>query len=145
MNTLVTDRRLRHRVGHLEEVLHRLVHLAEIKQEHEQRTGRHLVRHHEIHAIPQHEACSDRDDHFDYGGEFRFQAARPERHLDALETLPGETFFFVVFTREGLAHADRPQHFSNDRNYFAFFFAQRTRRLLDAMCVGVDDDKEEWG
>ena len=67
-DALEADRRLRQRVGHLREVLHRLVHLAQIEDEDEQGAGGQTAVEHEPDAEPEHEARADRDDDVDQRG-----------------------------------------------------------------------------
>src|SRR5262245_39673804 len=71
-DAFVTDLRLRNRVGHLREVAHRLVHLAEIEKKDQQGARRDRSGEYEPHAVPEYETSPSRHDDFNDRCQFCF-------------------------------------------------------------------------
>src|SRR5262249_16036909 len=69
LDPLIPDSRLGARVGHLRKVPHRLIHLAQIQQKHDQYPGTQLPRQREPPTVAEHEASSDGHDDFHEGGQ----------------------------------------------------------------------------
>ena len=141
LDALEADRRLGDRVGHLREVLHRLVGLAEIEDEDDQLAGAEAAAEHQARAVAEHQAGADRDEHVDHRRQPRLHAARAQAGGDVLPALPVEPLILVVFARERLHHLDRGQLLRDARHQLAFALLHQPRRLLDPL--GVDVDEQE--
>ena len=142
---LEADRSLRDRVGHLRQVAHRLVHLAEVEKEDEQRAGGHLACKHQARAVPQHQAGACGGDDFDDGRQASFHGASPQRRSDAFQALLLEASDLEIFAGKCLDDADRGERFLHHRDHVAFFLAHLARRPFDAAREAVDDQEEQRG
>ena len=141
-DALVADRRLGDGVGHLREVAHGLVHLAQVPDEEDERAGGELPGQGQPRAVPQHQARADRDDHPDHRRQLGLDTPRLEAGFDVGQALGVESLLFVVLPRKGLDDPDRRQHFLDDRQQVAFLLAHRARGLLDPPRVAVDHQEE---
>ena len=129
LDALVADRGLRIGVRHLRKLLHGLVHLAQIEDEDDQRTGRKRPVQHHARSEPQHHRGADRDDDVDDRRELGLQAPGPQRDLDAFQALFLKTPLFVILARERLHHANGREHFLDHRNDLAFLLSNLRARL----------------
>ena len=105
-DALEADRGLGQRVRHLREVLHRLVHLAQVEDEDEQGPGGQTAVEHEPDAVPEHETGADRDDDVDQRGQPRLDTACAQAERDTLLTLLIQALLLEVLPRERLDDAD---------------------------------------
>ena len=142
LDALVANRGLRHRVGQLREIAHRLVHLAQIQHEDDQDARAHPAREGEPRAVAEHQAGAERDDDFDDGSEPGFGAASGEARLDLLAALRAEPPVFVVLARIGLHDMNRREDLGHVRQQLALLLSYGARGLLDAPRVDVHDQEE---
>ena len=145
LDALVSDQRFRIGIGHLGEFLHRLVHLPQIQDEDDQRTGRQRSAQHQAGAEPQNQASAHGDDDVHQGRELGLQATRAQPDFHALKTLFFQAPALIVLPRERLDHTDRRQHFFDDRNNLALFLANFSGSLLDTARVAVNHQEEDRG
>ena len=139
---LEADARLRHRVAHLRQVAHRLVHLPEVEQEDDQRPGGQLAGQDQPRAVPQHQAGAGGHDDLDGRREQHLEVAGPQRGLDVLEALALEPLLLVVFAREGLDHANRGEDLRHHRHQLAFLLPDVARGALDAPREGIHHQEQ---
>ena len=136
-------RRLGVGIGHLRKLLHRLVHLSQIQDEHNQRTCREATVQNHARAEPEHHAGAAGHDHFHDRRKLRLQAARAQRDADAFHALYFVAPLLIVLPCEGPHHAHRRKHLVDDRHHLAFFFAHRARGFLDLARVGEDHPEQQ--
>ncbi len=144
-DALVADQRLRDRVGHLRQVFHRLVHLAEVQHKDHEHAGADLAAQGEAGAVPEHEAGADGDDDIDHRRQPCLHAAGLERGVHTRQAVGLEPVLFVVFTGKGLHHADGTQDLGYAGEQGAFLLAHRARGRLDLPREHVDNPEEDRG
>src|SRR5262249_18773086 len=143
LDSLGADHRFRDCVGHLRQIAHRLVHLAQVEQKHHTPARRELSLQHQTRAVPEHDTRPGGHDDIHNRRESGFDAARPQGYLDAFESLFLQPPLLVIFARESLHHANGRERFGDDRDDLALFLSDIARRPLDAMRQAVDLQKEQ--
>ena len=131
-DALEADRRLRQRVRHLREVLHRLVHLAQVEDEDEQGPGGQTAFEHESDAEPEHETGADRDDDVDERGQARLDAARAQTERDAFLTLldPGGFSSKSSLANALTTRTDEIDSWTTDASSLSFCLTARAAFLM---------------
>src|SRR6266851_4593793 len=137
----IAHRGLRERVRHFGEVLHRLVHLAEIPDKHNQRTSRKRSADYECSPVPKDESSSQRYDDSDQGRQLGLQAPGAQGKVDAFRTLSFKPLLFVILARKRLNDADGGEHFLQQRDDLAFLSSYVARRLLAPSRIEIGDCK----
>ena len=106
-NPLESHAGLGHRVRHLRQIPHRLVHLPQVEQKDDQRTGGQLPGDDQPGPVREHQTGPGRDDDVDDRCELQFDTPGQQRRLDVLQTLTLESALLVVFAGKGFDHANR--------------------------------------
>ena len=125
-------------IGRLGEVLHGFVHLAQVEDEHDERTGGEGAIEHHVSAKPQDHAGADSDDDFYQRRQFGLHAAGAQCDLHAFEALFLETMLLEFLSREGLHHPNRGEDFLNHRDNFALLLAHLAGGPLNSPRIGID-------
>ena len=134
--------RARVRVRHLRQFANRLVHLAQVQQEDDERTGGQPTIEDVTRAEPEDRRAPHGDDDLDGRRQLRFDVARPERRLDDPLALVLEAAALVIFSAERFHEPHRRQHLVHRRHEVRFPAAHVERGALDPARERVDDDAE---
>ena len=126
-----------------DEVLHRLVHLAEIQHEDEKGAGGQAAGQHQANTEPQDEARADGDDDVNQRREPGFDGARPQTQIDALLALTIEAILLELLPGERLDDACGGDRLLDDGGQLAFFLLDLARGLLDPACEAIHHHEEE--
>ena len=116
---LEADGRLRDVGAGAREILDRPEQLAEIRDEDDQRAGRHRVGEHQPRAEPQHRGGAERHQAGDDRAEQRADPPRVERRLHAFQALGAEPLALERAPRERLHDADGAEPLLNDGDELA--------------------------
>ena len=135
--------RLRHGVRHPGQVLHRLVQLAEVQHEHDERARGDAPLEHEPHAHQHHDRRAGGHEEIHHRRQRGLDAAGAERGLHGGEAFALEPRFFVRLARERPDGTDGGHRLLDDRGERALALLYLARRLFDPMRAAIHDGEEE--
>ena len=144
LNALVSHGRFGIGIRHFRELLHGLIHLAQILNEQHHRTDRERTAQGQASAKPKHQTGSNSNDKIDQRHESGLQAASAKRGFNLFQAGLFQPDLLVSLPGKGFHYANGGEHLLHHGNDFALLFSYLAGRALDAARVCVNHDKK-WG